>query len=157
VLRAASVAALAAALVLVAPAQAAAPNYILVSGPGLAKPVLLADWWENHALLLAAANAPEASDRVFRGLARRPKLDLALFWYWSDRPRPTRPSQANQHGSFYPAHGSQPAVIDDELAPVRVLRIFRRHGIPDAALTSPASPSGPVARVGLQLRGEARA
>jgi hypothetical protein len=36
-------AALAVALVLAAPAEAAAPNYILVSGPGLRQPVLLAN------------------------------------------------------------------------------------------------------------------
>jgi hypothetical protein len=53
-------------------------------------------------------------------------------------PRPTRPSQANQHGWFYPAHHGQPAVIavtiegamEPRLALPRALAIFKRHGIP---------------------------
>jgi hypothetical protein len=130
-------AALASALVVAFPASAAAPNYIMVSGHGLAKPVLLADWSENLELLVAVANAPRARGAV-RGLSRRPRLNVAEFWNWSHLPRPTRPSQANQHGSFYPAHGSRPAVIVimvegtnvARLAPPKVIRIFRKHGVP---------------------------
>ena len=51
---------IAAAVVLVAPAHAAAPNYILVNGPGLQQPVLLDDWSENLQLLLAIAHGPRA-------------------------------------------------------------------------------------------------
>jgi hypothetical protein len=125
---------LAAALALAAPAQAAAPNYILVSGPGLARPVLLADWDENLRLLSALVNAPTVAPR----LAKRPRFDLAEFWGWGGRPKPTRPTQASQHGWFYPAHGSRPAVVDimvggrqvPRLAPRAVLRIFARHHVP---------------------------
>jgi hypothetical protein len=125
-------------LALAVPAQAAAPDYILVSGPGLAHPVLLARWEENARLLLAVAGAPRAKPSVARTLARRPRFDLAEFWGWSGRARPTRPSQANQHGRFYPARGTQPPVITvmvngikvPRIAPARALRILARHGVP---------------------------
>jgi hypothetical protein len=125
-------------LVLAAPAQAAAPNYILVSGQGLTRPVLLADWSQNAKLLLAVANAPRAREDAVAGLSLRSRLDLAEFWAWSGRPRPTSPAQASQHGSFYPAHGSKPAVIVltvqgikvPRLAPTFVLTVFWQHGIP---------------------------
>jgi hypothetical protein len=105
--RAAAFVAMLAALALPAAARAAAPNYILVSGPGLARPIVLDDWNENLKLLLAVANAPT----VTVDLRDRPSFDLAEFWAWADRPRPTRPRDANQHGSLYPAHGGSPAVI----------------------------------------------
>jgi hypothetical protein len=127
-----------AAAVLVAPAQAAAPNYILVSGRGLSHPVLLADWQENMKLLLAVANAPRARGQLLAGLSARPRFDLAEFWAWSGRPRPTRPSQASQHGTFYPAHGSKVALIVVTVqgvtvprrVPSFVLRTLARHDIP---------------------------
>jgi hypothetical protein len=130
--------ALVAALVLAASASAAAPNYILVSGPGLVRAVLLDDWNENGELLSAMVNAPRAKRAVVRGLVRRPRLDLAEFWGWSDLPRPTRPSQANQHGWFYPFFRGRPPVVTlmvdglrvPRLAPESVLQILTRHGIP---------------------------
>jgi hypothetical protein len=133
----AAAAAVTVGLVLAAPAQAAAPNYILVSGRGLAHPALLADWRQNMKLLLAVANAPRARGRAVVGLSGRPRLDLAEFWAWLGRARPTSPAQASQHGSFYPAHGSKPAVIVltvqgitvPRLAPAFVLTTFTRHGI----------------------------
>jgi hypothetical protein len=131
-------ASVAVALVLAAPAAAAAPNYILVSGPGLRHPVLLANWNENLDLLLAVANSRKASPSLARTLRHRRRLDLAEFWGWSGKPRPTKPSDANQHGSFYPAHGSLPPVIDitvmgvaaPHVVSARVLKILRRHGVP---------------------------
>src|SRR4051812_47542498 len=62
-------------VVLATPAQAAAPNYILVSGRGLSHPVLLADWQENMKLLLAVANSPRAQGQVLAGLSTRPRFD----------------------------------------------------------------------------------
>jgi hypothetical protein len=132
------VAALATALFFASSVLAAAPNYILVSGPGLKHQVLLANWSENAALLSALVEAPRARGIAVRGLDRRPRLDLAEFWGWGARPRPTRPDQANQHGSFYPAKRSKPPVIlmmingfeIPRLVPARVLRILVRHGVP---------------------------
>jgi hypothetical protein len=135
---AALLAALAAVLVLASPVYAAAPNYILVSGPGLKRAIVLGNWSENGALLSALVNAPKARGRAVLALARRPRFDLAEFWGWGGRPRPTRPSQANQHGWFYPAHGSKPPVIVimvngyrvPRLVPTTVVRILARHHVP---------------------------
>jgi hypothetical protein len=137
-LRVAIAAAAMAAAVLVSSAQAAAPNYILVSGRGLSHPVLLADWQENMRILLSVANAPRARGNTLAGLAARPRFDLAEFWAWSGRPRPTRPSQASQHGTFYPAHGSKVALIVltvqgvtvPRRVPSFVLKTLAQHGVP---------------------------
>lgn len=139
------------ALVVASSVEAAAPRFIFVSGPGLARPVLLANWKENRALLLALANAPGAKRETVRRLGERPALRLGLFWGWPERPRPTRPYQANQEGWFYPASGSQPSVVDlpvngasvPRIAPVRVLRIFARHGVPTRVPASPPEPEQP--------------
>jgi hypothetical protein len=127
-----------AALTAAAPAQAAAPNYILVSGPGIRHPILLGDWNENLELLGALVNTPAAKGPAVRRLAGRPRFDLAEFWGWRGLPRPTRPSRANQHGWLYPAHASKPAVIvlmvngtrAPRLLPARVREIFARHHVP---------------------------
>jgi hypothetical protein len=127
-----------AALFAVAPAHAAAPNFILVSGPGIKHPILLGNWNENLALLGALVNAPTAKGNALRQLARRPRFDLAEFWGWSAYPHPTRPSDANQHGWLYPAHRSKPAVIvlmvngsrAPRLLPTKVREIFQRHHVP---------------------------
>jgi hypothetical protein len=127
-----------AALLAAAPAQAAAPNYILVSGPGIKHPILLGNWNENLVVLTALVDAPTAKGSAVRELARRPRFDLAELWGWSGRPRPTRPSQANQHGWLYPAHNAKPAVIVlmvngtriPRLLPARVREIFARHHVP---------------------------
>lgn len=118
---------------------AAAPPYIMVSGPRLAKPVLLSDWEENLALLLAVDASPRPKASELRGLSTRPRLDLALFWGWSlDSPPPTKASDASAHGSFYPTYRGRPALIrmkvngEDHVhvASPKVLRIFAKHGIP---------------------------
>ena len=127
-----------ASLLAAGPAQAAAPNYILVSGPGLKHPILLGNWDENGALLSALVGVPTAKGSAVRQLARRPSFDLAEFWNWSYLPRPTRPSKASQHGRLYPAHGSKPAVIVmmldgrrvPRLVPARAQQIFARHHVP---------------------------
>jgi hypothetical protein len=118
---------------------AAAPPYIMVTGPRLAKPVLLSNWEENLALLLAADASPRAKTSDLRGLSTRPRLDLALFWGWSlDSPPPTKASDASAHGSFYPTYRGHRAVIrmktngEDyaHVASAKVLRIFAKHGVP---------------------------
>jgi hypothetical protein len=81
-------------------------------------------------------------------LDKRRPLRLGLFWGWPEKPRPTRPYQANQEGWFYPASGSQPPVVDlrvsgvrvPRISPVRLLRILARHGVP---IRVPAPPPEP--------------
>jgi hypothetical protein len=119
-------------------AQGAAPNYIFVSGPGLARPVLFSDWKENLELFSAAVFSVRPDAATLRGLRNRPRLDLAHFWQWSGRPAPRTPREANQHGRFYPAHGSEPAVVllavDGAtgylLASPELLKFLKRHGVP---------------------------
>jgi hypothetical protein len=123
-------------LVLAAPATAAAPRYMLISGPKLAQPELFDDWSENAQFLFLVANAPRlhVSARV---LSHRPRYDIAMFWGWTDLQRPTRPSDANQHGWFYPAHRKLRPIVDLMVEGVRVprralpsvLEIFARHGV----------------------------
>ena len=133
-----AVVATAVALALAAPAQAAGPNYILVSGPGLRQPVLLDDWSENARLLVAIGQGPRAKRAALRGLARRPRYDLAEFWGWSSLPAPTDPREATQHGLFYPARGRKPAIFKvmvegtrvPRIASARALAILARHGVP---------------------------
>jgi hypothetical protein len=125
----------AACAALAAPAYAAAPRYILVSGPGLTRPVLLADWSENLRFLESLLGAREV-DAFHR--AGRPRYDLALFWGVPAKPVPTRPRDASQHAWFYPAHAGRPAVVDlvlsgvsgPRLATPQGLRILARHGVP---------------------------
>jgi hypothetical protein len=132
------VAALAAVLVFAAPVRAAAPNYILVSGPGLERPIMFGNWSENGDLLSALVNAPRARGSVVVNLAQRPRFDLAEFWGWGSMPRPTRPSQANHHGWFYPAHRSkQPVIVVmvngsrfPRLVPAAARKILARHHVP---------------------------
>ena len=63
--------------VIAVPAQAAAPRYILVSGPGLQRPATLGNWTENLAFVtsLLHARRPTPGWRD-----DRPRYDLALFW-----------------------------------------------------------------------------
>jgi hypothetical protein len=123
------------AAVVAAPARAAAPRYILVSGPGLQRPVLLGNWSENLSFLIGSlpGKRPKPGWR-----AGRPRYDLALFWGVPAKPVPTDPGKASQHGWFYPAVGSRRAVVKllisgqdfPRVATRQALRILARHGIP---------------------------
>ncbi|MGZ4382400.1 MAG: hypothetical protein ACXVZ2_05865 [Gaiellaceae bacterium] len=118
---------------------AAAPPYIMVTGPKLAKPVLLSNWEENLRLLTAIEASPRAKPGDLRTLTTRPRLDLALFWGWPlDSPPPTKASDASAHGSLYPTYRGRPALIrmttngvsTTRVASPRVLQIFAKHGVP---------------------------
>ena len=118
---------------------AAAPPYIMVTGPKLAKPVLLSNWEENLTLLTAAEASPRAKASDLRSLSTRPRLDLALFWGWPlASPPPTKASDASAHGSFYPTYRGRPALIrmttngvsTTRAASPKVLAIFAKHGVP---------------------------
>jgi hypothetical protein len=116
-------------------AHAAAPRYILVSGPGLQRPVVLGNWRENLAFLIGSlpGKRPEPDWRT-----DRPRYDLALFWDLAAKPVPTDPRKTSQHGWFYPAFGSRGAVLKlmisgqdrPRVATREALRILARHDIP---------------------------
>lgn len=129
------VAALLVAGVAAVPAHAAAPRYILVSGPGLQRPATLGSWSENLAFMtsLLPARRPTPGWRD-----NRPRYELALFWGVPAKPVPTWPNEANQHGWFYPATSGRRAVVKlrvsgedyPRVATPETLRILARHGIP---------------------------
>ena len=129
------IAALLAAAVVAVPAQAAAPRYILVSGPGLQRPATLGNWTENLAFVtsLLHARRPTSGWRD-----KRPRYDLALFWGVPAKPVPMRPKEASQHGWFYPAIGGRRAVVKlrvsgedfPRLATPETLQILARHAVP---------------------------
>jgi hypothetical protein len=129
------IAVLLAAGVLAVPTQAAAPRYILVSGPGLERPATLGSWTENLAFVtsLLRARRPTSGWQ-----ANRPRYELALFWGVPAKPVPTRPDEANQHGWFYPATEGRRAVVKlrvsgenfPRVASHETLRILARHGVP---------------------------
>ena len=118
-----------------ADSHAAAPRFILVTGPGLQRPAVLGDWRENLQFLveLIPRRRPAAG---WRG--DRPRYRLALFWGVPSRPVPTSPAEANQMGWFYPAVKGRRAVVvllvsgqdGPRLATQKTLRILARHRIP---------------------------
>ncbi len=116
-------------------ASAAAPRYIMVTGPGISKPILLADWRENLAIETAVLLAPRAERP--HDLSKRSRLTLSLFWGWGKQ-RPRSPSQANQRGWLYPATRERPALIALRVngrSPLRNVtgrleRILQRHAVP---------------------------
>jgi hypothetical protein len=99
-------------------AAAAGPPYIIVSGNGLAQPVLLDDQAANG--ILTDATQTGARGQVQRR-DDRPHYDLALYWTVpplnGKSPRDLTPDQASQKGRFYPAVGNLAAVIELEAVP----------------------------------------
>jgi hypothetical protein len=125
-----------------APAQAAAPRLLMVTGAQVVKPVMLSDWDEILTLAGLLSSGPAAPSDPLGG---RPSLQLAMFWnagIWEPYARKgrlesLRPEQANQFGRFYPAVAGRPALVDLPWAgtwPKRVgpdaLAILARHGVP---------------------------
>jgi hypothetical protein len=117
----------------------AAPEIVIAYGALLPEQRVIAGWHENHRLLLATRGAvPEGSVP----LTRRPAVQLALFWGagWRataespERLRGLRPEQASQHGTFYPATATAPAVlaVGSRLGIVSDsgLAVLRRHRVP---------------------------
>ena len=101
-----------------APVSAISPSAVMVYGEKLAQPVLLrptdpADfpafgllWWRAGSY----ANPTPIDQQLWSGLKNRPYVSLAIFWgrYDSDQ---LKPENASQHGRFYPATASQPAIV----------------------------------------------
>lgn len=156
--RAATIAVIALVAVLwdAAPAQAAAPRLVMVSGATLAKPVLLSDWGEITTLYGMLFNGSAAPSDMRGG---RPSLQLALFWdanVWeryvrNGRLGSLRPEQANQFGWFYPAVPGSPALVElpgvgtwpKRVSP-QALAILARHGVPVRLLDGGAGTGMPA-------------
>lgn len=131
--RARILASLAAGLVvLLAPSvRAAAPNFIMVYGGSLAKPIMI-DVWATKGTGFSFLFGGSTSG-LGTSLDGRPYVKLAMFWNLpkdcSGRPCPggetvlknyledrsllaqIKPEEANQHGRLYPPAGNAPAVV----------------------------------------------
>jgi len=120
---------------------AAAPWAIIAYGPMLRERVVIADWHENHRLMLAAPWPGTATDaRAFRGRAR---VELALFWgpEWAhlahsrDAAARLRADQANQRAWLFPARGDEAAVlvldppVEPEFAATLMARVLAPDGV----------------------------
>jgi hypothetical protein len=132
-------------------AFAAAPRIIIVAGGGLAKPVVLDDWHENLAIMLAATDGVDAR---IESLSARPWYRIAMFWgqRWEqymqagNDPRALHIEEADQLARYYPPTAAHAAVLsfDGISGPGAFARrlkapgvsIFSRHDI--GAHTPPA-------------------
>lgn len=137
-------------------AYAAAPRIIIVAGGGLTEPVVLDDWQENLAIMLAATDGVDARGE---GLSARRWYRIAMFWgpRWEQYmqagkdPRALHIEEADQLARYYPPTAAHAAVLsfDGVSGPGAFARrlkapgvsIFSRHGI--AAHTPPAEALPP--------------
>lgn len=94
------------------------PEIILFHGGVLGRTVPITTWHENQLLLVNGRREHISADTKFH-LGVRPRIELALFWgnWWGDVARDAArlaaltPAMASQVGAFYPAVGSEPALI----------------------------------------------
>jgi hypothetical protein len=139
--------------------NAAAPRLILISGPLVARPVLIDDWNDTSRIMAGINDRAVAQSDA---LVDRPFYDLALFWglewvqYITDgRPLAAlTPGQANQHARFYPAVGTAPALVVFRDEPGAMGGAARRMGL----IRSVEQMTLDVfARYGLRVRMESQA
>ena len=126
--------------------SAAAPTFIILTGEPLTKRVVLADWNENHRLMLAMSRLVRVPDE---SLAIRPSFRVAMYWGLSrntsaaglpDTVPPQFAPYGAQSGIFYPRSRGREALwlfgaMRGQPASLRVigdsgLRILERHGVP---------------------------
>lgn len=128
----------------VAPASArenfAAPEIVIFYDERSSVRVSVAGWEQNHQWLLQAVPLRPDQRPLYSELAQRSSIKLAAFWgtQWRAYTRPDSirvlaPQRANQHGTFYPAVGTRPALVD--IGALRVLTdsgvaLLRVHGVP---------------------------
>jgi hypothetical protein len=98
--------------------SAISPSAVMVYGEKVAQPVLLrpADptdfpafgllWWRAGSY----SNPTRIDQQLWSGLKNRPYVNLAIFWGRYDADQ-LKPENASQHGRFYPATASEPAIV----------------------------------------------
>jgi hypothetical protein len=107
--------------------QSAAPWIVIISGSLVKQGVILDRWEQNLRFMLAVKDGVDIDPGSLIG---RPHLDLSLYWGpdWkkymeqSGRPETLSPNQSNQRGRFYPAVGSNPAVVELDSSQTRAPR-----------------------------------
>ena len=100
------------------PVSAISPSAVMVYGEKIAQPVLLrpADptdfpavgllWWRAGSY----TNPTRIDEQLWSGLKNRPYVNLAIFWGRYDADE-LKPENASQHGRFYFATASEPAIV----------------------------------------------
>jgi len=103
------------------PVLAVSPSAVLVYGGKLAQPIVLrpaspADfpafgllWWKAGAYSNPTRTV-QGDPELLGSLSNRPYVNLAIFWCQYD-PDQLKPENASQHGRFYLATGSEPAIV----------------------------------------------
>jgi hypothetical protein len=100
------------------PTSAISPSAVVVYGGKVAEPILLrpADpaafpafgllWWGAGSY----SNPTPLDPQLWTGLKKRSYVKLAIFWgrYNADQ---LKPENASQHGRFYPATATEPAIV----------------------------------------------
>jgi len=98
--------------------SAISPSAVMVYGGQVAQPVLLRPagppdfpafgllWWHAGSY----SNPTQIDQELWTGLKNRSYVNLAIFWgrYEADQ---LKPASASQHGRFYPATSSEPAIV----------------------------------------------
>ena len=103
------------------PVLAVSPSAVMVYGGKLAQPILLrpaspADfpafgllWWKAGAYSHPTRTV-QGDPELLGSLSNRPYVNLAIFWGQYD-PDHLKPENASQHGRFYLATASEPAIV----------------------------------------------
>ena len=103
------------------PVLAISPSAVLIYGGKLVQPIVLRPasptdfpafgllWWKA-----GAYNNPDRTvqgdPELLRSLSNRPYVSLAIFWGQYE-PDQLKPENASQHGRFYPATATEPAIV----------------------------------------------
>ena len=100
------------------PISAISPSAVVVYGGKVPQPVPLRPagptdfpafgllWWHAGSY----SNPTRIDQQLWTGLKNRAYVNLAIFWGRYDADQ-LRPESASQHGRFYPATASEPAVV----------------------------------------------
>jgi hypothetical protein len=98
------------------PVSAISPSAVVVYGGKVAQPVRPADpadfpafgllWWRAGSY----SNPTPIDQELWTGLKNRPYVNLAIFWGRYDADQ-LKPESASQHGRFYPATATEPAIV----------------------------------------------
>ena len=100
------------------PVTAISPSAVMVYGEKAGQPILLRPaspsefptfgllWWQAGRY----SNPTPIDPQLWKGLKERPYVNLAIFWGQYDADQ-LKPERASQHGRFYPATATEPAIV----------------------------------------------
>jgi hypothetical protein len=118
------------------PVLAVSPSAVMVYGGTLVQPILLrpaspADfpafgllWWKAGPYSNPTRTV-QGDPELLSSLSHRPYVNLAIFWGQYD-PDQLKPANASQHGRFYPATASEPAIVVSPVPDMQDSQVSRR-------------------------------